>query len=164
MRTQDAGFFFFVVFWSVTIYFITQYVKWITGEVSVWHVFCSCSGCYGVSDKGADLDDWLCARCEADAITEVSYSGEGTCSNHHVNRLSHWYSSVSLTHHHVSDREMVPKNGDEHSWPHGVRIHRKKHSTFVFTANLLIVDSYCDQCVEHTGEVHAALVGITMTS
>ncbi|KAG7239226.1 hypothetical protein INR49_029892, partial [Caranx melampygus] len=33
------------------------------------------TSCYGVSDEGADLEDWLCARCEADAVTEVSYSG-----------------------------------------------------------------------------------------
>lgn len=32
----------------------------------------SCSGCYGVCGDEAELDDWLCARCEADAITEVS--------------------------------------------------------------------------------------------
>ncbi|XP_041659041.1 lysine-specific demethylase 4A isoform X3 [Cheilinus undulatus] len=28
------------------------------------------TSCYGVSGHGAELDDWLCARCEADAITE----------------------------------------------------------------------------------------------
>ncbi|XP_056247655.1 lysine-specific demethylase 4A isoform X4 [Seriola aureovittata] len=28
------------------------------------------TSCYGVSGEGAELDDWLCARCEADAITE----------------------------------------------------------------------------------------------
>lgn len=28
------------------------------------------TSCYGVSGDEADLDDWLCARCEADAITE----------------------------------------------------------------------------------------------
>ncbi|XP_071347412.1 lysine-specific demethylase 4A isoform X2 [Trachinotus anak] len=28
------------------------------------------TSCYGVSGDGAELDDWLCARCEADAITE----------------------------------------------------------------------------------------------
>ncbi|MEQ2192859.1 Lysine-specific demethylase 4A, partial [Xenoophorus captivus] len=27
-------------------------------------------GCYGVSGEEAELDDWLCARCEASAITE----------------------------------------------------------------------------------------------
>lgn len=29
-------------------------------------------GCYGISRDDAELDEWLCARCEADAITEVS--------------------------------------------------------------------------------------------
>ncbi|XP_074544517.1 lysine-specific demethylase 4A isoform X2 [Halichoeres trimaculatus] len=28
------------------------------------------TSCYGVSGEGAELDDWLCARCEADAVTE----------------------------------------------------------------------------------------------
>ncbi|XP_045907809.1 lysine-specific demethylase 4A-like isoform X4 [Micropterus dolomieu] len=28
------------------------------------------TSCYGVSGEEAELDDWLCARCEADAITE----------------------------------------------------------------------------------------------
>ncbi|XP_035526704.1 lysine-specific demethylase 4A isoform X3 [Morone saxatilis] len=28
------------------------------------------TSCYGVSGEDAELDDWLCARCEADAITE----------------------------------------------------------------------------------------------
>ncbi|XP_020500094.2 lysine-specific demethylase 4A isoform X1 [Labrus bergylta] len=28
------------------------------------------TSCYGVSGHGAELDDWLCARCEADAVTE----------------------------------------------------------------------------------------------
>ncbi|KAM9350149.1 lysine-specific demethylase 4A isoform 1-T1 [Symphorus nematophorus] len=28
------------------------------------------TSCYGVSGDDAELDDWLCARCEADAITE----------------------------------------------------------------------------------------------
>uniref|UniRef100_UPI0037E7181F lysine-specific demethylase 4A isoform X2 n=1 Tax=Semicossyphus pulcher TaxID=241346 RepID=UPI0037E7181F len=28
------------------------------------------TSCYGVSGDGAELDDWLCARCEADAVTE----------------------------------------------------------------------------------------------
>ncbi|XP_029381007.1 lysine-specific demethylase 4A isoform X2 [Echeneis naucrates] len=28
------------------------------------------TSCYGVSGDGAELDDWLCARCEADALTE----------------------------------------------------------------------------------------------
>lgn len=32
----------------------------------------SLAGCYGVSCDEAELDDWLCARCEANAITEVS--------------------------------------------------------------------------------------------
>uniref|UniRef100_A0A665UNK2 [histone H3]-trimethyl-L-lysine(9) demethylase n=1 Tax=Echeneis naucrates TaxID=173247 RepID=A0A665UNK2_ECHNA len=31
------------------------------------------TSCYGVSGDGAELDDWLCARCEADALTEVSF-------------------------------------------------------------------------------------------
>lgn len=31
-----------------------------------------CLGCYGVSGEEAELDKWLCARCEADAMTEVS--------------------------------------------------------------------------------------------
>lgn len=29
------------------------------------------SGCYGVSGDDAELDAWLCARCEAGATTEV---------------------------------------------------------------------------------------------
>lgn len=31
-----------------------------------------CSGCYGISANEGELDDWLCARCEANATTVVS--------------------------------------------------------------------------------------------
>lgn len=53
----------------------TKCVKFmIIRELSLWEVkapFSSSLGCYGVSGEGAELDDWLCARCEADAVTEV---------------------------------------------------------------------------------------------
>uniref|UniRef100_A0A672YT64 [histone H3]-trimethyl-L-lysine(9) demethylase n=1 Tax=Sphaeramia orbicularis TaxID=375764 RepID=A0A672YT64_9TELE len=32
------------------------------------------TSCYGVSGDDSELDDWLCARCEAGALTEVCYS------------------------------------------------------------------------------------------
>lgn len=34
--------------------------------------FCPRSGCYGISADEGELDDWLCARCEANATTVVS--------------------------------------------------------------------------------------------
>lgn len=44
--------------------------------VTVYYVLsCLLLGCYGVSGDEAELDDWLCARCEASAITEVSSLG-----------------------------------------------------------------------------------------
>lgn len=33
---------------------------------------CLCSGCYGICADEGELDDWLCARCEANATTVVS--------------------------------------------------------------------------------------------
>lgn len=39
-------------------------------------LFCLCSGCYGISADEGELDDWLCARCEANATTVVSGLGE----------------------------------------------------------------------------------------
>lgn len=38
-------------------------------------VFLSGSGCYGVTRDEAEQDDWLCARCKADATLEVGVPG-----------------------------------------------------------------------------------------
>lgn len=45
---------------------------------------CLCSGCYGISADEGELDDWLCARCEANATTVVSGQGEHSTQFEHA--------------------------------------------------------------------------------
>lgn len=63
--------------------------------------FCLCSGCYGITADEGDLDDWLCARCEANAITVVSGQGEPSAQLAHVCSQRHGVPKDKLREEHL---------------------------------------------------------------